>query len=762
MGIIILIIIPLAPPWSKDSLLVVKKVFLPIMVLTPVATLLLFTSFELIQDNFIKLIILHKISNDSNIKYFVQSEKGLILSDNLKSDPLLLQKVMTLINTDLINSSGELEVNSCYYIINMSKTKISHNNVATIGLLSDITRIKNQNIELNDRTNELDLKNKLLEKANSDINHILTSIGDAFFALDKNWCFTYLNQKAEELFEKTKFDLIGHNLWSLFPGLINSDFYKYGHKAVEEKIPVKFEMMGLYHPIWAEVRVYPSADGVSVFFTDITEKKNKEEEIRRIQEDRVKIYERISDGFIAVDQKFRITYLNFMGERLIGKPFGELQGKVLWEEFPHAIGTKSYHEYYKALETNLPVRFEIASVVNKYLEVNAYPSAEGLTVFFKDITERKTAEELFYKAFNASPDIMGVTDSENYKIINVNEGFLRTFGYTRNEVIGNGSVYLNIIPHQEILKMKEEFKLKGCIHNVEVNLRTKHNTVRNLLISVDIIELNGRKCFLSSAKDITEQKQYEKEMVRLKRLDIINQMSSSLAHEIRNPLTTVKGFLQFISKSKQLTNEQDYLNLMVEEIDRANGIITEFLSLSRDKPTATQSGNLKKILLKIYPLLKSTALNHNQYLKLELNEVPDLILDEKEIRQLLLNLVKNALEATPENDEVKIKTSCKGEKVYLEIKDNGSGIPQEVLDNLGTPFNSTKETGTGLGLPVCLGIAKRHNAKMDIETGPSGTTITICFSLNQVQPQLGNEKSSLFGAIGKIQNNNSQIHQFIS
>ncbi|MDF2930611.1 MAG: signal transduction histidine kinase, nitrogen specific, NtrB [Anaerospora sp.] len=105
-----------------------------------------------------------------------------------------------------------------------------------------------------------------------------------------------------------------------------------------------------------------------------------------------------------------------------------------------------------------------------------------------------------------------------------------------------------------------------------------------------------------------------------------------------------------------------------------------------------------------------------------------ILFDEKEIRQLLLNLVRNGLEAMNESGVVMIKTFRKGNHTVLAVQDSGTGIPEEILERLGSPFVTTKDNGTGLGLPVCYRIAERHGAIIDVQTSRRGTTVSVMFT----------------------------------
>ncbi|HAK72495.1 MAG TPA: hypothetical protein DCP36_01015 [Sporomusaceae bacterium] len=223
-----------------------------------------------------------------------------------------------------------------------------------------------------------------------------------------------------------------------------------------------------------------------------------------------------------------------------------------------------------------------------------------------------------------------------------------------------------------------------------------------------------------------------KEFERLARLDLIGQMAASVGHEVRNPMTTVRGFLQVLLAKEATASNKEFFHIMIDELDRANCIISEFLSLAKDKPEKRMVKSLNGILEAMYPLLNAEAIKNDQLIFYELCNIPLLLLDESEIRQLFLNLVKNAMEAMPKKGVVKIRTYFCNQSVILEVADNGVGIPKHVLNQLGTPFFTTKESGTGLGLPVCYGIAFRHNAAIDIKTNEAGTTFQVKFSIKEV------------------------------
>lgn len=354
----------------------------------------------------------------------------------------------------------------------------------------------------------------------------------------------------------------------------------------------------------------------------------------------------------------------------------------------------------------------------------------------KDITEHKRmeealrlSEECLSKAFNTCPIMMSITTLEDGRVIKMNNAYSQSTGYNEEFAKDKTSIELGFwtYPAERDL-FKQMIKDNKSVRDMEFHFSTSTGEHRLGLISGEGIDINGEPCIISVLMDITELRKMEFEMDRLDRLNLVGEMAASIGHEIRNPLTTIRGFIQFIWENENYQQEKDYSDLMIEEIDRANSIITEFLSLARDKMVELEPTDLNSIIIKLLPLIQPKALSHDQNIKLEFSDLPDLLLDKKEIRQLILNLVNNGLEAMSSPGNVTIRTFIEDEQVVLAVQDQGHGIENELMDKLGTPFLTTKEQGTGLGLAVCYKIAARHNARIDIDTGSAGTTFYVRFS----------------------------------
>ncbi|MDT8899795.1 ATP-binding protein [Anaeroselena agilis] len=229
-------------------------------------------------------------------------------------------------------------------------------------------------------------------------------------------------------------------------------------------------------------------------------------------------------------------------------------------------------------------------------------------------------------------------------------------------------------------------------------------------------------------RDQTELYRAQREVQRLDSLNLIGEMAASIGHEVRNPLTTVRGYLQFLSGKEQFENQRGMFQVMIDELDRTNAIISEFLALAKNKAVKLERININTIISAIYPLLEVDAAAGDKTMRLELTpDLPDTRVDVSEFRQLLINLVRNGLEAMEDKGCLTIATARDGKDVVLSVRDEGAGIPVSMIAKIGTPFTTTKENGTGLGLSVCYSIAARHGAAIDFTTGVGGTEFVVRF-----------------------------------
>ncbi|WP_051506936.1 ATP-binding protein [Saccharibacillus sacchari] len=239
-------------------------------------------------------------------------------------------------------------------------------------------------------------------------------------------------------------------------------------------------------------------------------------------------------------------------------------------------------------------------------------------------------------------------------------------------------------------------------------------------------EVFGAVC---SIYDVTEVERMRAELEDMNRLSLIGQMAAGVTHEVRNPMAVVRGYLQILQK--KTPDEYDhYYKIVLEELDRAGGIIDDFLALARTKQQMNESRTLRSVVEDLWPLLQADANLRGQTIRFEDGaDGEEISMHPGEIKQLVLNLARNGLEAMDDKGELVIAIEELEDRLRLRVKDNGPGISEETLERIKQPFFTTKKTGTGLGLVLCSGIAERHGGSLSIEsTVGEGTEVRIDFA----------------------------------
>jgi len=356
-------------------------------------------------------------------------------------------------------------------------------------------------------------------------------------------------------------------------------------------------------------------------------------------------------------------------------------------------------------------------------------------IYLAEIEKQKidSLNEQFVRVFNVSPALMAICRAKDLVYVSANDAWLDCLGFQRSEVIGHSEKDLNTLV---VLENRINIREVALGKPEECQMRTKQGEIRYWMVSKAQLQFGGEKCILLASTDETMSKQLEKEFIRLDRLNLVGEMAASLAHEIRNPLTTVRGFLQLFQRRKQYFSDKENIDLMLTELDRTNAIITEFLSLAKDKKISLKSHCLNKIIAELYQLIYATSVSEGVEIVLEQNNIPHVLVDENEIRQLILNLTQNAREALVEGGKIIISTYLLNNEVILTVKDTGKGILPDILEKLGTPFLTTKDNGTGMGLAVCYKIVERNNAKIEVGTNSTGTIFSIKFNTINTQMKL--------------------------
>jgi PAS domain S-box-containing protein len=376
-----------------------------------------------------------------------------------------------------------------------------------------------------------------LLKSKNVLSEILDRITDAFVALDNNWCYTYMNKKAGEIFNRDPKSMVGKYIWTEFPEGIDQSFYKAYYTAMKEQRYIHIEEYYPPYDKWFENHIYPSPEGLSIFFRDITEKKKTEEALYQNRAFIESIINASPDIIYIYDiEERKNVFVNDGMQRNLGYTEEELK-QMGDQVLPILMPPEDFEDY---LQNIYPL---YASLKDKELLTHEFrmkhktgswhwllakesiflrnPDGSPKQIFgvTNDITERKKAEEklqkseeLFSGAFHASPAGIIITRITDGKIIDANESFLHMFEFSREEVLGHTSIELNMLSPAERSKLIQDQIVSGGLINFELLSQSKSGKPINLLFSSKQLNVNNELCHITSLIDITERKKTEAEI----------------------------------------------------------------------------------------------------------------------------------------------------------------------------------------------------------------------------------------------------------
>nr|WP_175476222.1 PAS domain S-box protein [Evansella caseinilytica] len=355
--------------------------------------------------------------------------------------------------------------------------------------------------------------------------------------------------------------------------------------------------------------------------------------------------------------------------------------------------------------------------------------AKELLCISKDITSYKITEqeleeskekyELLIENFQ---DTVGIVTKDGYWIY-INDAGRKLFGVTRKEEIIGKNIMEFIVP-KERERLKNELSKTALSKSIDITVLRTDNKMKAVDMKFLPSLYRERQTFQIVLRDVTEQKKAEEIIYQKEKLSVIGQLAAGIAHEIRNPLTAVKGFTQLLKTEES----NEYLDIMMEEMERIEQIVSDLLVLGKPQAANIEMVNIKRILQRTISLFHAEAMLHNIEIVQELDLSDPYIEGEADkLKQVLINLIKNAMESMPKGGEIIIRAKqLPSEEILIQVMDNGVGIPPERIEKLGEPFFSNKEKGTGLGLMICNRIIKNHKGKMEIDSEVNkGTTISI-------------------------------------
>jgi len=269
------------------------------------------------------------------------------------------------------------------------------------------------------------------------------------------------------------------------------------------------------------------------------------------------------------------------------------------------------------------------------------------------------------------------------------------------------------------------FFLYMTINDYSLENQTHRYLILTFLGTVSLVGMGISSLF---KEHFIETNLLKLELERSEKLKIVSQIAASVAHEVRNPLTVVKGFLQLLKESVD-DKKKDYLKIALSELERAEYIITDYLNLAKPQADHLELIEVSGFLSSTLEIMNSYGLIQNVQMHLNCNQTELFVwADKPKLSQVILNLIKNGVEAIPDTGEVTINAYYRNEEIFIEIIDTGKGMTKEDLGNLGTAFYTTKDTGTGLGILVTIRIVEALNGKIVFESVyGKGTKVIIRF-----------------------------------
>jgi two-component system, sporulation sensor kinase E len=343
----------------------------------------------------------------------------------------------------------------------------------------------------------------------------------------------------------------------------------------------------------------------------------------------------------------------------------------------------------------------------------------------------KDSEAKYRQLVEASPEAIIVYELHDQNWSFINQTGITLLGGTCEEDILSKAFITFIHPD-------DQDAVTNYLENIDDEKRTNTCEKRFVRLDGDIIhsEVTIIPFYYSEKpsvhiviRDITEFKKTQEYIIQSEKLSLAGELAAGIAHEIRNPLTSLRGFTQLLNFKDDTSNP--YIPIMLTEIDRINTIVSELLLLSKPKQEDFNKVNIMELIHSSVILMNAQANLHNIeiHLHIEIEKETTFINGlENKLKQVFINLLKNAIEAMNDGGEITLTVKSTDNNLYIELKDQGCGIPPEYLEKIGQPFFTTKDQGTGLGLMVCNSIIESHKGHMYIQSELEiGTTITLEF-----------------------------------
>lgn len=472
------------------------------------------------------------------------------------------------------------------------------------------------------------------------------------------------------------------------------------------------------------------------FVTDISERKKAEQELSTAYNKLNAMLESIADGLAVLNREWRYTYFSQVAARIVGVRTEDLLGKVIWDVFPEAKKLKFYDHFQRGMAGE-PQHFEeyYPEPLNIWLELHCYPSEEGLTIYFRDITSQKRAEEELAKTarlLEAISDNTGdviFSKDRDGRLTYANRATLRLVGKTLEKVLGytDAELLKDKEAARKVMENDRRIMEAGRAEDIEEMVPLPDGSERVWLSrKVPYRDSNGTVIgLLGVSRDITERKRADEILMRSEKVAALGRMAASLAHDINNPLAAVMNTLYIATHSSECPDSvRQYLQIADSELKRIAHITRQALGFYREdtKPTKTQ---VHALLDEAVAVFRSKAKAKRIKVETQYRTTPEIIAVPGELRQVFSNLIANSIDAIGTGGIIKARVSsfrCSGHDfVRITVADDGAGIEQGAIRRVFEPLFTTKGTvGTGLGLWVSKQLIEKHGGSIRVHSSVNG------------------------------------------
>jgi two-component system, sporulation sensor kinase E len=322
--------------------------------------------------------------------------------------------------------------------------------------------------------------------------------------------------------------------------------------------------------------------------------------------------------------------------------------------------------------------------------------------------------------------------NEKYQIVDINCSAVRIFDLPKEKLLGRSLLdFFSLIEDkkQEIINHIEQVTTNGKKHSSMV-IKWHDGSIKHFDYSTKREIIDGLN--LTVIIDVTEKAEMQEQLRKSDRLNIVGELAAGIAHEIRNPMTALKGFIQLLEPCIKAEHPL-YYDVITSELARIDSIINEFLILAKPQEIRFLEKDVCQIMRETIDLLSAQAVLYNVQFETHYEDNLSLLYCEpNQLKKVFINLIKNAIEVMSDGGLIKVSINAVDEQyLQVSIQDEGMGIPKEKINKLGEPFYTTKEKGTGLGLMVSYRIIEEHKGRIQVESEEGvGTTFHLILPFN--------------------------------